>query len=124
VSEEAIQACYDLLSSGHPLSEILDALKRLGPLNTASTELGGALGNTQFLASSAESRGTSPHWAIVQVPTPFGASLTLVPLNLEQSQQHDRDHRKRWSRPIGAAIFWLIPAMSLMLIGIAGKRND
>src|SRR5207302_6733381 len=31
--EETIQACYDLISSGQPLSEILVALKQLGPLD-------------------------------------------------------------------------------------------
>jgi hypothetical protein len=124
VSAEAIQACYDLVSSGRSLSEILIALKRLGPLNKAPAELGGTLGDTQLLDPFADSQGTLPHWAIAQVATRLEASLSLVPLNREPSQQHARDEwcRKPWWRPIGAAIFWLIPAMSLMLIGIAGKR--
>ena len=123
VSEEAIEACYDLVSSGHSLSEILVALKRLAPVNKAPTELGGTPGNTQLLDPFADSRGTS-HWAVAQLPALVEARHSLVPLNLEQSRQHARDEwsRKNWSRPIGAAIFWLVPAISLMLIGIAGKR--
>jgi hypothetical protein len=124
VSEEAIQACYDLLSSGHSLSEILVAAKRLAPLNRAPTELRGTLGNTKPVVPFVESSGTPPHWAIAQVRAPVEARLSLVPLNLEQSQHHARDEccRKHGARPIGTAIFWLIPAISLILIGIAGKR--
>ena len=93
------------------------------PLEQSSDRARGTPGNTQLLDPFAEARGT-PYWAVAQVPAPVEARHSLVPLNFEQSQQHARDERSRkhWSRPIGAAIFWLIPAMSLMLIGIAGKR--
>ena len=47
-SEQAVQACYDLLSSGHSLSKMLVALKQLGPLNKAKSELVDAPGDPQI----------------------------------------------------------------------------
>src|SRR5438874_188621 len=122
-SEEAIQACYDLLSSGQPLTEILVALKRLGPLNKAQLAPCVAAFDTRNLDLSSERR--SHQWAIDQA-TPFvEANLSLVPLNISQSQllPHNREKQsnKDGRRAIGTALFWLIPAMSLMLLAGAGK---
>jgi hypothetical protein len=61
-NEEAIQACYDLLSSGRPLSEILDAAKRLRRLNKArQSNLGDEPADTQIREISGEARGISVH---------------------------------------------------------------
>ena len=48
---EAIQVCYDLLSSAHSLPEILTSLKRLGPLNKVQSDVGVA--RSEFCACSA-----------------------------------------------------------------------
>src|SRR5207302_5012418 len=67
-------------------------------------------------------------WAIDHA-TPFvEANLSLVPLNISQSQllPHNREKQsnKNGRRAIGTALFWLIPAMSLMLLAGAGKLLD
>lgn len=46
-SEQAIQACYELLSSGHSVSEIL-SLKQLGPLDKAAIRAANAPANEKF----------------------------------------------------------------------------
>jgi hypothetical protein len=118
-NEEAIQACCDLLSSGHSLSQILVALKQLGPLNKAQSELVDAPGDPQIPHLAGEI-AAPPQSEIIQVAEPTDVSRSLVPLIVEPSQQRARDEEK-WTRPIGVVLFWLIPAMTLMLVCIAGK---
>lgn len=117
-SEQAIQACYELLSSGHSVSEIL-SLKQLGPLDKAAIRAANAPGERKIF-HLAGNGAAPPRWKIVQVAEPADVSRGLVPLNLAPSQPRARDEEK-WPRPIGVALFWLLPAMSLMLTGIAGK---
>jgi hypothetical protein len=118
-SEQAIQACYDLLSSGQPLSEILVALKQLGPLNNTQSKFGGAPEQTQIFGPVGEIRGALPQRAMAQVAKPIESGRSLVLLNFEPLQPRVRDEKK--SRPIGVVLFWLIPTISLMLVGIGGK---
>ena len=117
-SEQAIQACYELLSSGHSISEIL-SLKQIGPLNKAQSEPANAPGERKvfYLAGDV---AAPPQWEVVRAAEPVDVSRGLVPLNLARSQPGARD-KEKWLRPIGVALFWLLPAMSLMLTGIAGK---
>jgi hypothetical protein len=121
-NEQAIQACCDLLSSGQPLSEILVAVKQLGPLNNAPSDFGGAPDQAQISGPVDEMRGALPQWAIAQVAEPPEASRSLVLLNIEPSRQRAR-HEGKWSRTIAVVLFWLIPAMSIILMGIAGKLS-
>ena len=114
---QAIQACYDLLSSGQPLSEVLVALKQLGPLKNTQSEFGGA---PQIqIGPVAKSVALLPQRAMAQVAEPIETDRSLVLLNVEPLQPRVRDEKK--SPPIGVVLFWLIPAMSLMLVGISGK---
>ena len=67
-NEEAIQACYDLLSSGRPLLEILDAAKRLpGLKKVPQSNLGDEPADTQIPTISGEARGISVQWQIAPV---------------------------------------------------------
>ena len=67
-SEEAIQACYDLLSSGRPLLEILDAAKRLpGLKKVPQSNLGDEPADTQIREISGQARGISVQWEIAPV---------------------------------------------------------
>ena len=118
-SEQAVQGCYDLLSSGHSLSKMLVALKQIGPLNKAKSELVDAPGDPQ-ISHLADEVAAPPQSEILQVLESVEVSRSLVALNIEPSQQRARDEEK-WSRPIGALLFWLIPAMSVMLLGVASK---
>jgi hypothetical protein len=121
-NEQAIQACCDLLSSGLPLSEILGAVKQLGRLNNAPSEFGGAPDQAQISGPIDELRGALPQWAIAQVAEPPETSRSLVLLNTEPSRQRAR-HEGKLSRIVAVVLFWLIPAMSIMLVGIAGKLS-
>jgi len=59
--EETIRACYDLISSGHPLSEILVALKQLGPLDKQrQSERGPPTSDTQIRHVAGEVRDAAP----------------------------------------------------------------
>src|ERR1051326_688637 len=116
-SGQSIQACYDLISSGHSLSEILIALKELGPLNKAQPDLV----DTSDSAEVSQLIGAvppPPQWEILQVPERVEVSRTLVPLNVEPQQ---RPCNVRKSRLLAVALFWLIPAMSLVVMGISGR---
>lgn len=117
---QAIQACYDLLSSGQPLSEILVALKQLGRLNNTQSESGGAPDHTQTFGPVGEIGCALPPRAMAQVAEPIETGRSLVLLNVEASQQRGRDER-RSRRPVAVALFCLIPAMSLMVVEIGGK---
>src|ERR1700732_5229020 len=123
-SEEAIQACYDLLSSGYPLSEILVALKRLGPLNKVQSELRGARGDTKIYDIGGEFSDESSRWQIAKAAEPVESKRSLTAVHVPQFPEHAGDAERlsiKWSRPIGIALFWLIPAISLTVAGIAGK---
>ena len=142
-NEEAIQACYDLLSSGRPLSEILDAAKRLPRLNKArQSNLGDEPADTQIREISGEARGISFQWEIAPVgnraewaESSFvesvalvsvigaGASHSLVALDgqLTPDRAGIVTRGTKLSRLSGAALFWLIPAMSLSIVGTGLK---
>jgi hypothetical protein len=115
--EQSIQACYDLLSSGHSLSEILIALKELGPLNKAQSDLVDAPAIAEISHLVGEFTAP-PQREILQVAERVEVSRILVPLNAEPQQ---RAYNEKKSRPLAVVLFWLIPAMSLMLVGIGGK---
>jgi hypothetical protein len=143
-SEEAIQVCYDLLSSGNRLSDILVALKRLGPLDKHSqSDCGIEPSGTEIGEIAGEGRAASSQWRTVQVTQtvdqsrePLGAlvrtgddvsqgdaSRSLVALTVPSSTRRvENGLRDKFSRPIGVVILWLIPAISLTIVGIAGKR--
>ena len=139
-NEEAIQACYDLLSSGRPLSEILDAAKRLPRLNKArQSNLGDEPADTQIREISGEARGISVQWEIAPVAEwaepkfvetvalvsviGAGASHSLVALDgqLTPDRAGIVTRGTKLSRLSGAALFWLIPAMSLSIVGTGLK---
>ena len=139
-NEEAIQACYDLLSSGRPLSEILDAAKRLPRLNKArQSNLGDEPADTQIREISGQARGISVQWEIAPVAEwaepkfvetvalvsviGAGASHSLVALDgqLTPDRAGIVTRGTKLSRLSGAALFWLIPAMSLSIVGTGLK---
>ncbi|TMJ89424.1 MAG: hypothetical protein E6G79_00855 [Alphaproteobacteria bacterium] len=141
-SEEAIQACYDLLSSGRPLLEILDAAKRLpGLKKVPQSNLGDEPADTQIREISGEARGISFQWEIAPIgnraeaESSFVESVALVSVigagapyslvALEGQLSPDRagivTRGTKLSRLIGAALFWLIPAMSLSIVGTGLK---
>ena len=141
--EEAIQACYDLLSSGRALSDILVALKRLGPLNRhngserrvepSDTEIPEITGEdcaassqwrTVQLAQPVESRrldqSREPSGALVCAGgdlSPYHTSRSLVALTAPSSRRVENGLRDKLFRPIGAVLLWLIPAISLTSLG-------
>jgi hypothetical protein len=144
--DAAIQTCYELLSSGRPLSEVLDAAKRLSSLNQASKSTpGGGPGDTQIPDIAGEARSASSRLVTAQVTEPVELRLvdhsldssgalaagigadaphSRVDLNVRQSLGSARIE-KGWviklSRLIGAFLFWLIPAISLIVVGTIGK---
>src|SRR5438874_3566511 len=139
-SEEAIQACHDLLSSGRPLLEILDAAKRLpGLKKVPQSNLGDEPADTQIPAISGEARGISVQWQIAPVAEwaepkfvetvalvsviGAGASHSLVALDgqLTPDRAGIVTRGTKLSRLSGAALFWLIPAMSLSIVGTGLK---
>src|SRR5207248_9992014 len=74
-----IQACYDLLSSGHSLAEILVALKQLGPAKKAQSELSklvSAPGDGKISHVAGE-LAPPPQWQIFQVAEPAEISRGL-----------------------------------------------
>jgi len=126
-SDAVIDALYKLLSSGRPLSEVLDAAKQLkfdrdsrsetqpdrlegkvrsaaSPLKTASID---ARVEPNFRASSR----VLGHGTSIDAPrSPIGLKNQQAPKNAP--------FKKGWSRRlIGAALFGLIPTMSLALVG-------
>src|SRR5262249_19253186 len=60
-----IEACYDLLSSGHPLSEVLGTAKRLASLKVSTSELCGRPGTAQ--SSQIPEDNALFHWGDAQV---------------------------------------------------------
>lgn len=116
-NEKSIQACYDLLSSGHSLSEILIALKELGPLNKAQSDLVDAPAIPEISHLVGEFPAP-PQREILQVGERVEVRRTFVPLNAEPQQ---RAYNEKKSRPLAVVLFLLIPAMSLMSVGISSK---
>src|SRR5262249_4667075 len=80
--EEAIQACYALLSSGRPLAEILIALKRLGPFNKDQLKSRDVCFDTQ---NSDLGEPRSHSWVIDHAAPSVEANLSLVPFNVSRS---------------------------------------
>ena len=143
--EETIQACYDLISSGHPLSEILVALKQLGPLDKRrQSERGVQSSDPQNGDVPGEIRAAVPQWQTAQVTKPLEPQLldhsqnvsaalvrtsgdwsySLVALSARRSPESSRVENRlgiKLPRPIGLGLFWLIPAISLTVIGLAGR---
>jgi hypothetical protein len=143
--EETIQACYDLISSGRPLSEILAALKQLGPLDKQrQSERGLQPSDTQICDVAGEVCAAVPHWQTAQVPNPLESQLldqsqdisaalvptrgdwshSLVTLSARRSPESARVENRlgmKLPRPIGLVLFWLVPALSLTVVGVAGK---
>src|SRR5205807_7381319 len=73
--ERAVQACYELLSSGHPLSEILDAAKRVANLNKIP-DVGV---NIETADMPGEARGAASEWDAGEGPLPVKASFADHP---------------------------------------------
>ena len=143
--EETIQACYDLISSGHPLSEILVALKQLGPLNKQrQSERGLQPSDTQNCDVPGEIRAVVPHWQTAQLTKPLESQLldhsqdisaalvrtsgdwshSLVALTARRSPESAPVENRlgiKLPRPIGLVLFWLVPALSLTVFGVGGK---
>lgn len=77
-SEDAIEACCDLLSAGRPISEILIALKRFAPLNEATEAE--RCSDKQDGAIDPQARGTSPHGETALVAgKPFTGQFDFAP---------------------------------------------
>lgn len=146
-AEPAIQACYDLLSSGSPLSDILVAVQRLGSVNKDDESQPGVKpGDTEFTDIAGEGRSASPQWQTAPMTQPVRSRLwdnyqnpsgalvrtgrdvssadrshSLVALPARPSRSVDNRSSDICSWLIGAVLFWLIPASSLTIIGIAGE---
>jgi hypothetical protein len=141
--EETIQACYDLISSGRPLSEILVALKQLGPLDKQRQSERGLRG-TQTLELAGEVCAALPHWQTAQLTKPLESRLldqsqdssaalvptrgdwshSLVALSARRAPESARVENRlsiKLPRPIGLVLFWLVPALSLTVVGVTGK---
>src|ERR1051326_587356 len=74
--EETIQACYNLISSGHPLSEILVALKQLGPLDKQrQSERGLQPSEPQICDIPGEVRAAVPQWQTAPLTKPLESQL-------------------------------------------------
>jgi hypothetical protein len=143
--EETIQACYDLISSGHPLSEILVALKQLGPLDKQrQSERGLQPSDPQNCDVPGEIRAAVPQWQTAQLTKPLEPQLldhsqdvsaalvrtsgdwshSLVALSARRSPESARVENRlgiKLPRPIGLGLFWLAPAISLTVVGLGGK---
>jgi hypothetical protein len=140
-TDATIQACYELLASGLPLSEVLDAAKRISSLNkTSDSKLGGA-GDVQS-AKITQDHDASSQSGIVRFPVRLAEVLVshqaleasgapALPDDADphrsivnQSQPGSVLRREKWSvksRLIAGALFWLIPAISLIVVGMMGK---
>lgn len=127
-SDEVIDALSELLSSGRPLSEVLDSAKRL-------TLEGNGRSDTLDLVDG-EVRSASAPWKIVPVSERIEPRLTESPgvlgggtkidaprgpvgLKVPQAPKSTLFEKGWCSRLIGAALFWLIPTMSLAVMGTA-----
>jgi len=143
--EETIQACYDLISSGHPLSEILAALKQLGSLDTQrESERGRQPSGAEICDVADEVHAAIPQCQIAQLTKPLESQLldhsrdvpaalvrtngdwsrSLVALTAGRSPESARVENRlgiKLPRPIGLVLFWLVPALSLTVVGVAGK---
>ena len=143
--EETIQACYDLISSGHSLSEIMLALKQLGPLDKQrQSERGLQPSDTQIGDIAGEVGAAETQWQTAQLTKSleprlleksqyFSAALfrtsgdwshSLVALSARRSPESARLENRlgiKLPRPIGLILFWLIPAISLTVVGLGGK---
>jgi hypothetical protein len=144
-SEETIQACYELISSGHHLSEVLAALKQLGPLNKhLQSECSLKPINTQITDIVGELRAPAPRWQSAQltqslelrllgepqnvsaalVRTGGDSSNSLVALRVglpRESARVENSTGIMLPRLIGSILFWLIPVLSMVVIGVGGK---
>jgi len=139
--DRAIQACHELLSSGHPLSQILDTVKRLTALNDASHSDAVEPDNTEPSNICAEARSPGPQWEAAQVEQPLDSTVgtkrreTLGALLLdtghaggalkvEQSRDTSRfaeAPRSTLRKTSVALLFWLVLATSLTVVVTAGK---
>ena len=144
-SEETIQACCDLISSGHPLSEILVALKQLGPLDKRShSERGLEQSDIQICDITGEVRAAAPQWQTAQLTkslelrlldqsqdlsapvicTGVDSTHSLVDFRLRHPPESARVENRlgiKLSPPIGLVLFWLIPVLSLTVLAVGGK---
>jgi hypothetical protein len=141
-SEETIQACYELISSGQPLSDILVALKQLGPLNENSpSERGLKRSDTQIADMVGHVRAAAPQWQTAQLTEPLEPRLLREPQNVTAlvrtatyspnslialkvrlpSAPIENSSGIMSSRPIRSILFWSIPVLSIVIIGIGGK---
>lgn len=142
-SEETIQACYELISSGQPLSEILVALKQLGPLNENSpSERGPKPRETQITDVIGQVRAAAPQWQTAQLTEPLEAPLLRQPQNVSAapdptggitsnslvalrarlpSARVENSSGIMLSRPIRSFLFWFIPVLSTVIICLGGK---
>ena len=142
-SEETIEACYELISSGQPLSEILVALKQLGSLNKYSQSERGLKGSdTQIADMVAHVRAAAPQWQTAQLTEPLEPRLLREPQNVSAALARTATNSPNSlialkvrlpsapienssgilsSRPIRSILFWSIPVLSIVIIGLGGK---
>jgi hypothetical protein len=145
--ERVIDSVAGLLSSGRPLSEILQTVKLLADRTEASQPNGATEPDTQTAAHiPGESRTNRSNSEISQLPrqvdptvahnevrdsaggltpnTSAEAALAVDPSGGPQSMQvasiRGARHIKLFGL-LGAALFWLIPAFSLAVVVVAGK---
>lgn len=122
-----IEACYDLLSSGRPLSEVLDSAKRLkydrdGQSDTQIDRVDGEVQSasapwkTAPVSERVEPRLTDSPGVLGQ-DTNIDAPRSPVALKAQQAPKNGPFEKGWSSRLIGAALFWLIPTMSLTVVG-------
>jgi hypothetical protein len=150
--ERVIQACYELVCAGRPLSEILDEVKRLSDLGKGSKlDFTGEPGNAQGAGDARSHDDAQSESRIAQLPEPTpsgvvdhsreflaplaaysGSDATHGPdaLNIQQSlglASVVQAGLMRLCRLIGSVSFWLVTAICLAALattaGIAVVAN-
>lgn len=131
-SEEAIDVCEKLLSSGQSFSEILVALKRLGSRNKdglsdlsveamhkpGMLELAGNPAALDPPPLEASCRAASGGLVVADASTAAVRSLIALPVRASADTPVGKG---KLSPLVAGALFWLIPAMALLELGTAGK---
>jgi hypothetical protein len=142
--ERAIESVARLLSSGRPLSEILQTVKLIASRDQASQPDAFSERVPDTLHTPAESHTHSLEGESTEFPGPANAALAdnqlgagvpassvghdaVIALDVSAGQQLTqltsirRVQHVRLSRLFGAALFWLIPTFSLAVVTLAGK---
>jgi hypothetical protein len=142
--ERAIESVARLLSSGRPLSEILQTVKLIASRDQASQPDAFSERVPDTLHTPAESHTHSLEGESTEFPEPANAAFAdnqlgagvlastlsddaVIAVDVSAGQQLTqltsirRPQHVRFSGLFGAALFWLIPTISLAVVTVAGK---